>query len=514
VLLILALAFALTSGGEAPPATGAAALVPADALMYVHLSTDSGRPAVRRARALLARLPDRGSSLTALGQRVVAVVGGSPSTDFGRDIRPWIGREAAFALLNTTGASAGSEIIVGVGNRRRAAAFIARAGAQPMGRYRGDLLYQYPTGAQLAFVGRYLVVGQDASVRAAIDADQGHAPALNGNSTYEQAADDEPAGRVLDAYISSVGVQRVLAARGGFFGELGTLISQPALLGAAVSVSPQRKGASVYVHSALDAGVASTDRTRLAPFTPTLQNILPSGSTLMFDARNLSAFGPTILNDISHIGLLSALPDLLHRLGQALTASGFDIHGVLSLFSGETAIALAHGSGAPAPVIVTRTKDEAAAQLKLASLEAPLAQIFNPGAAAAGITPEVSDVPVAGVTAHQLSLGPGVQLDYAVFRGLIVVSTSLRGIGDVAARSRALGDDASFKAALANRPSPVTSLGFATLSQLLTLGEQTTLSQGAGYRDLQPDLERIRAVGMASTRAGTDTTATLFLQIP
>jgi hypothetical protein len=52
------------------------------------------------------------------------------------------------------------------------------------------------------------------------------------------------------------------------------------------------------------------------------------------------------------------------------------------------------------------------------------------------------------------------------------------------------------------------------LSQLLTLGEQTTLSQGAGYRDLQPDLQRIRAVGMASTRAGTDTTATLFLQIP
>ncbi|HEY6473357.1 MAG TPA: hypothetical protein VIY26_10735, partial [Acidimicrobiales bacterium] len=134
--------------------------------------------------------------------------------------------------------------------------------------------------------------------------------------------------------------------------------------------------------------------------------------------------------------------------------------------------------------------------------------------AASGIEPEVSDTQVGGVTVHQVELAPGLQLDDAVFNGLVVVATTLRGVSDVAARSRALGEDPGFQAVLGNRPAQVTSLGFADFSQLLSLGEQSTLSNSAGFRNLEADLSRIRTVGFDSTRGENDTTAELHLQIP
>lgn len=514
-LLALAIALVLTlTGGEPGPATGAAALVPADALVYLHLSTDAARPAVGRAGSLLGRLPDHGAFVPLLAQRFVSVLGGSATTVYARDIRPWIGPEAAFAVLNTPGASAGSVIVAAVHDQARAAAFVRRAGAMPVGRYGGRVLWRYPSGAELTFVGTYLVVGQDASVRAAIDVGRGAVPSLASNPAYQQATGDEPDSRVLDAYISSGGVQRLLDARGGVFGEMGALLSQPSMLGAAVSVSAQGSGLGMFVHEALDSTVPGAQSARLSSFTPTLQRVLPGGSTMFFDAENLSKWGPAVLTDLARIGMLKQMPDLLRRLGGALIAEGGDVRQVLSLFSGETAVALATGSGTPALIIVTRTSDEAAARRTLASLEGPLTQAFATPSNGAGVEPEVNDVQVDGVTAHQLALGPGVTLDYAVYRGLVVVSSSLHGIGDVVARRGQLGNAPAFRAALAGRPEKVSSLGFMTSTQLLGLGEQTTLSQGAVFRALVPDLQRVQAVGMYSTRGEPDTTAELFLHIP
>lgn len=514
VALIVLLVVALSGGGsgEPAPATGAAALVPSDALIYVHLSTDPRRPAVRRAQALLAHLPDHGAALTGLAQRLIAVVGGSSATNYQRDIRPWLGREAAFALLTTGGSTAGSVLVLDVRDRRRAAAFLARAGAHPAGRYRGQALYRYATGAELAFARGYLLVGQPATVQAAIDTAEGRTRALAENATYQRAVAGEPPGRVLEAYVSGAAVQRVLLPQSGFLGELGTLLNRPGLRATALSVSVAPPGLAVRVHSVLagDRGRAAAATT----FVPTLQRVLPAGSTLMLDVRNLAAAGPSILNATAQIGLLSAVPDLLHRLGLALSAQGVDVHGLLGLFAGETAVALAGGHGAPALVIVTRTRNEMAARITLASAVGPLEQVFAPPPGAPGLEPDVTAVPAGGVTASQLQLAPGLQLDFAVFHGLIVISTSVRGIADVAARAATLGREPEYRRVLPGQPARVTSLGFADFNQLLSLGEQTTLARSAGYRALLPDLERIRAVGLYATRGETDTTAELFLHIP
>jgi hypothetical protein len=521
LVLVLVVAVALSSGpGEPPPATGAAEVVPADALIYLHFSTDPTRPGVKRALALARRLPGFPLLTAALATRLGAILGGSSgaAVDFGTQVRPWLGKEAAFALLNTSTSTAGSLIVLDVRNRRRASAFLTGAGAGEDGSYHGAALLHQGSGTVLAFVRHYLVFGQDASVRAAIDVAAGRAGSLASSPAYEHAAAGEPAGRVLDAYASVAGVRRVLAPRGGLLGALGVLLNQPALTAATISVSAVFGGARVRVHSAIDPIVARLSGPAPSPFTPTLTDLMPAGASVLLDVRGLGRVAPRVLAAAAAGGLGRGVGPLLGRLGSALRSEGVDIERILSIFSGETAVALSPATSGsaghgPALVIVTRTH-QAATREALAALELPLAQLFPPPSAGAGQAAVFSDVQVAGVTAHRLSLAPGLQLDYAVFHKLVVLATSLQAIAAVARHSHPLAGEPAYEATLGHRPDQVTSLLFLDFSQLLHLGEQTGLTGSARLAALRPDLRKIRAIGLASTRGEADTTAELFLQIP
>jgi hypothetical protein len=428
---------------------------------------------------------------------------------FARDIRPWLGREAALALLNTSAATAGSELVLDVSRTGAARAFVARAGATAVGAYRGIELYRYRSGTVLAFVGHYLALGQDASVHAAIDAAQGQVPSLQASPEYQRAAAGEPADRVLDAYVSAAGLQRILIPRGGLVGALGALLAQPALTGATVSLSATAAAAKVRVHSALE------DRPQPAApssaFSPTLDQLLPARSQLLFDTRSLVRTAPRVLSAGATAGIAGRIGPLLRRLGGALAAEGVDVARVESIFSGETAVAIGPRR---ALIVVTRTADEQTSRTELANLEIPLAQLFPAPSSGSGLEPQLSDRTIAGVTAHRVSLAPGLELDYAVAHGLVIVSTSLEGIAEVVDHARSLASESAYQATLSGRPDQVTSVLFLDFSQLLKLAEQTGLLRGAHYQALRVDIERIRAVGLNSTSGEAESTAELTFQIP
>ena len=522
VILAAIVVAAVATGGEAGPPTGAAELVPADALLYAHLSTDPGRLAVTRAISVAERFPDYPLAAAALTTRLSrALSGGSSSSiDFGSQVRPWLGKEAAFALLNTTTSTAGTLIVLDVRNRARARAFLASQAIAPAGRYRGKQLLAFSSGTTLAFVRHYLVLGQAASVRAAIAAGTGAAPSLASAGAYRRAASGEPADRVLDVYMSADGVRRVLAAQGGLLGALGVLLYQPALTGSAVSVSATSAGLRIRVHGALDPTLLHVTGPPPRSFTPSLDSVLPQGTTLLVDVIGLARVAPRVLGAGAEGGIAGRVGPLLSRLGSALSAEGVDVRKLTSLFAGETAVAVApaatqhSGSGhGPALVIVARTAHEDATRRLLAGLEVPLAQLFPPPSSGSGQVPEFNNVPVAGITAHQLSLAPGLQLDYAVFHGLVVVSTSLQAIGLVARHAHSLADDSHYQASIGGGPDQVTSLVFLDFSQLLGLAQQTGLTRSARIAALGPDLNKIKAIGLKSTRGDTDTTAQLTLEI-
>jgi hypothetical protein len=515
VAAVAAAAIALALNGGQPPPTAAATLMPADALAYVNIAVDPRRKAVKQGLSLARRFPSYSSTSTAILSRLSAIVSGGAAADFATDIKPWLGNEVALGVLNTTTATAGSLTVLAVSNRARALSFLQRSGATSAGSYRGVGLLQYATGTELAFIKNFLALGQDASVRAAIDVAAGAAPSLASADAYKRAASGEPDDRVLDAYISNAGVRRLLTPRGGVFSALATLVYNPALAGIALSISPQSTGAKLRLHSALDPTLARLSHSGASSFEPSLPKLVPAGSQLLFDARGLTNAAPRVLSAAAMVGIGAQIEPLLTKLGSALAAEGVDTHAVSSLFSGESAVAIIPtASLAPALTVIARTSNESSARQQLAQLEVPLSQLFPAPDAGPGQAPLVNDTVVDGVTVHQLSLTPGLQLDYAVFNGLAVLSTSRDGIASVISRQYSLADSPRFKAATAGRPDRVTSLLFLDFSQLLGLGEQTGLTGKARLRALLPDLQEIRSVGLSSTSGEADTTAQLSIQIP
>ena len=517
LVLVIAGWLALQGSGTQPPATGAAEVVPANALAYVHLSTDPSRPAVQAARRLASRFPDYPLLYAAVLNRLDAVLAGGAGVDLARELRPWLGKEAALAVIRSPAglsSSASTLLVLGVSNRARAETFLRSAGATRAGAYDGVQLLAYPSGSEVAFVGHYLVAGPDQGLRAAIDAWRGRSQSLARNSTYQRAASTEPAGRVLDAYLPAAGVRSLLDDRTGVAGAIGLFLSHPAIAGTAISLSAVTGGAQVLIHS-VKSGGAPTAKSSARSFTPTLQSILPSGSTLMLDVDGLDRAAPELLRAGAAAGIGANLDLLLRRLGTALTSQGVSVSHALSIFDGETAVALSPGPS-PAVLIVARVSNQAAARSELASLEGPLTALFSPSSdAAAGQVPELADAQVGDATVHEVQLGPGLQVDFGVFSGgLAVVSTSIQAIDEVAERSHALADDAAYKAAIPTPSGQVTSLLFGDFTRLLNLAGQTGLTSGARTRELLPDLSKVRTIGLSSTSGENDTTTELTLEIP
>ena len=515
LIVIVAAVIVIAGGGGADgPPTGAAALIPSDALGYVHVSLDRSRPAVRQALTVAARFPDFPLALGAVETRLLAIVAGGQSASIPQ-VSPWLGSEAALALLNTPSSTAGSLIVLDVHDRAMAAGFVRAHGAVAAGSYRGTALLAYRTGLQLAFVSHYLVLGQDASVRAAIDVAGGRVSSLAASGVYQRAAAAEPSGRVLDAYASLAGVRRLLAPQGGVVGAVGSLLYQPALQGVALSLTPTAQGARMQIHSALDPSLTKLSRPATSVFTPTLESVMPSGAILVFDVAGLDRVAPSVLNAGAAAGVAGGLGPLLSRLGTALTAEGVNVKQLTSIFHPETAAAIVPHAGRPALVLVARTRDPAQTRTELAGAEAPLEQLFTPTSSSGpGKVPVFNDRVVGGITAHQLQLANGFELDYAVFRGLVVISTSLDGVAAIADRSHALTSDPGFRFALGARPSRVTALVYLDVGRLLTLGEQTGLTSSRTYQLLRSDLAKVTAVGLSSTRTASATDSELAIHVP
>ncbi len=510
VILVVLVVLIAGSGGQAatPPATGAASVVPSDALAYVHLSTDQSRPGVRSALALAGSFP----GYSRLREELIAGLGATGPTiaaDFDSDVRPWLGKEAALALLETSTVTPEDLIVIGVRNRRAAAHFLASLPTDGSTSYEGTTITGHPRADDTAFVGNYMVLGHSSAVRAAIDVAAGHAPSLSEDPVYRRATTSEPAGRALDAYISGTGVTRLLAPRHGLVGAITALIYQPTLQGVAIALTPASGGLQVFVRRVLNPELAGAGS---VSFAPSLPASVPAGAGLFLDATELNKILPRVLVTI---GIGGRIPELLKRLGRALTAEGINVRqDIVPLFQRESAVVISEHGAVPVVTLIAHTPDPNQTRTVFAQLEVPLERLLASTGIAAGQVSVFNQVTVAGIAAHQLVLAPGLQLDYAVFDGDLVLATSLDGIAAVAHHATPILDEPAYGATLGDRPSRVTSLLFLDLNQLLSLGEQTGLMTGARFRALKPDLERVHAIGLDSTSGEAETTAELFLQIP
>lgn len=513
VAAVVAVVLLASSGGDDPPSTAAAKLVPSNALVFLNVSTDPDRDGVKRAVALGGKLPAFRAVRTTIERRLGSRQG---PINFARDVRPWLGDEAALAVLPTSGTVSESEIVLDVRDRAKAESFIKRsAGGSSTAKYRGVAIHRYGTVAT-AFVSGDLVIAPEPVIHGAIDRSKGRGDSLAKAKLFQQAYDGLPAGRVIDVFVSRDGVHRLLAPAGGILGLAGTVVDQPALEAVGASVTASGGKAQLTVHTALDRALAKATPATFKPFSPELVSDVPSGTLAYLGLAGLDRAAARLLALAGASGVNGAgLAQLAARARATLERrAGVDLdRDVLSILRGEAGLFVLPAVPAPTLAVVAKTPDEKRTREALAKLQLPLARLFAPPSTGAGQAPTFQDRDIGGVDAFQLRLTPTVELDYAVFDGKLVIATSLAGIRRIKDDKQSLSDDAAFQSVLSSRPSRVTSLVFLDFGQLLSLSERTGLGQDPAYLAVRDDLHRVRAVGMATSAGKDETTAEITIAL-
>jgi hypothetical protein len=467
-------------------AQDASRLVPSNALVYVHLSTDRDRGAVKDARELADRFPSWERARDAVLKRL-AVTGGKG------DVDAWLGDEMALALLGSETGTAGSLVLLQVRDEGAARSFVARGAARsgPSQEHRGVRIQRFGA-VNAAFVDDFLVLGQAASLRRAIDLAQGRGDALAGEATFHRLEARLPGDRVGDAYVTADGLRRLLVPAGGGLGVAGLLLDRPNLKGAAVALDASDPGARLQVESLVPGRKAEE-------FEPTLTDAVPEGAMAYLGTKGLDETATRL----AAVAGTAALGDLLRNAGRALGAAGAQSvqRDLLDLLRGETALAILPGLPAPTMLVIAKASDEGRTRAALDRLTASLSKLVK----GAKVRKD-GDVTV-------VSSGT-TEIRAAVFDGKLVLSTSEAGIAAAREPGEGLGRTDAFEAVVGNPQKPVTSVVFLDFSQLLRLGEQTGLNDSRAYLAVKPDLTKVRAVGASSTGSGEDTNTEILFQTP
>ncbi len=461
----------ITLIGPSPPADRADGLVPADVRVYVHLSTDPERDRDARVLELLQRFP----AVTALRRRAEAAVG---AFDFKRDVRSWLGKEAAIAATPR-----GTLLVLAVEKEPTAQGVLTRvAGARPAGRHAGVVVRRFgPTAA--AFTGGFLVIGPEALVKQSIDLEQGRGRSLAEVGIYARAAELRPDDRSIDAWTDGSGAAFVLPLR------LANLVGGWPV---SASVIPNDRGLRLSVRRF--GGVS-----READFDPKLIESVPDDALAYVGVRSPRAIGPL-------------LPE---AVGDAAGGLKRGLRPLLKVLDGGSALSITPATPEPVVTLSARTSDPGAAREALAGLQGVIAGLLTGSEDLTGQVPTFEERDFGdGLDGFRLRLAGGGKLAYVVTGRTVIVSNSEDGIRRATEPEGSVRDTEDFGAAVDGVPGTAQALAFLDASKLLALGDEAGLDASPTYRAVRNDLRKVRALGAVVRRRGNDTTVELNFLIP
>ena len=463
------------------PGGRAAELVPASALAFARLRTDTDDPATRALARLAPKLPGYERARDAAFAAISPTAGGF---DLKRDVRPWLGDEAAVALVDLGGGRFGSLLVAKVNDKPKAEALLQRvAGARPGGRYGKTVVRRFGDNAA-AFVKGFLVAGPELAVQRSIDAARGESPSLSDSATFERALGG--ARRPAQLYVSSRGLG---AAPAGPAAMVAALLDSPRLRAIGVTAGADDDGLRVRVRSV---GTGGSHGKAAA-----LAARVPADAMAMLAAPDAGA----LVAAVERAGAKASVESVRTLLTkQAALDVDRDLIGRL----GGVAAWLAPGDAAPVIGVAARTDDPKRVRESLARLQDPIARALaaDPAEPAAFASREVG-----GHDVYSLRVSDGFAPSYAVVGRTVVAATTPAAVEAYLARGGSrLRSSRAFRAAIPEVLPETESLGFFDVRQLLTLGEQTGLTA----EDLRP----VRVASAVIQREEDDTTAELFFEIP
>jgi hypothetical protein len=496
-------AIAQDEGGGAPP-DNAARLVPADALAYAHATLDRDSSQWKDGTRVLERFPrivaERDRLLRGLTRHRQGI-------DLDREVYPWLGDEAAIALLQGADRKAHSLILLEVSDQSLARSFLSRVVTEPrLVPYHGTAVRIYGRLAT-AFLGRFLAIGTLENVQAAIDVRSGRDAALARSLVFERALHGLPdRDRLLVAFATPAGIETVLAARGGIVARLARLVAEPGLDGAAAALRVDGDHVRIDYAGAL----RSAARQGTASFAPSLLNAVPRDVAAYVGMRGAAR----ILRGIARLAGSTAveLPPSLRRVRSELAGAGRAgaLRGLEPLLRGEAALLVSSGNPALLTLVVGGIGRRESDQL-LARLQPVLSRLLREPVE--GQVPTFQPLTIAGVSAATLTIAPGLSLTYSIFGGRAVVSTSTDGIRAVRSRGPKIGANPLYDGDLPKAFDGVTSVVFLDLERLLALGQQAGLGSTPGYRALRSDLAPVEALTAVTARQGRTTKAAISIEV-
>jgi hypothetical protein len=503
-------------GDVCPPADDAIALVPDDALAYVHANVDPGTEQYDNASDVASRIPTLTQQVTSrLLNRVPGPRGRPPN--FARDIQPWFGGQAALALIPTSERAAEEVQLLQVSDADGAKTYAdaIATGTPQTNDYRDVPVSVDHRGLATAEVGGFLAIGRESGVHEVIDAQSGATGtgALEDEPAADAALDALPDDRLADAYLSPDGIDRLVGNPRGPLATLDAVIDPGPSDGAAIGVVAGDSGIEIAIRSELDEARAKAQPGFFAAFPsfdPSLIASLPPDSLAYI---GMADPGKTLVSLIEQAsadqpGLAAAVAALVKRVKQL---GKVDLEtDLLPSLGTEAAFALQPGAGKGVPYLefLSSGVDASRAGDALASLQAPIVAALSPST---GQTPTFNERKVGDITAHSVQLSPTVDLTYAIAGSILLVATDQAAVKQLTGESGGLNDDDAFKEATSGLDSDVSLLGYLNLSGLLTLGEQAGLAADPAYTTFAPELHKLSSLGVAVRESPTALTTDLTL---
>jgi hypothetical protein len=484
----------------------AIALVPADAIAYLHVDLDRDSDQFSTAAEVARRLPH----FEQIQQGIFAALGIAPDLNLRDDIGSWIGDEAALAAV--VGGEPQPLALFAVKDEQGAKRFLDELGDGTPQRveYGRDSFRAYGNGLAFTELQGFLVLGSRTAVKAAIAVRRNREKALSDAKPAGAVRDPLPDQRLVDLYISEAGIDEFLAGRGGLASQLDTFVDFGASRGIAAALVADDAGFELQIDSALYPRQVKANPSffqAFPSFDPSLADEFSPDTLLFVDIADPAETVRALLGQAA-----KAAPELVEafdRFEEEVGRGGIDIErGVLPVLSGEAAVGVELGV-APYVTAVFKDVDEDRAREQMARLQVPLVAALTP--AQTGQAPSFESTKIGDTLMRRVRVSPTLDLAYAIFDGKLVVSSNPAGVRQAVEGDESLGGSDAFKAATSDSSGGVSALGFLNLEGLIRRSEPLGLDQIV--RGFAEDVSRLKGLGL-SVRSDEDSfNTTLFLNI-
>lgn len=503
----------ISAARECAPSNDTIAYVPKDAVLYAHLTVNSDSHQWELAQDLQDELPN----FTALLQSDTSALAtpAGRQVDLGHEVLPWAKDDLALLGVPGPKQTTPEAYIVGVGDTGKADRFLASLSPGGKGQQVkiGDATATvYPTGLATIRSGGRALFGNVVAVRAALAAQSGRVPRLEG-SDQGTARDELPDVRLADLYLSRAGVSRMLAGRPGSATQLNTFVDYGATTGLAVSLRARDDGVEVNMVSDLSPQLEAQSPTVFASLPRFEPGLAGEASPDALGSIAVGDLGPALNKALATAGAgAQGLAGSLRSLAQNLQKqAGVDpLKDLLPALGGQASLVAEPTDTVPYASLIVDGVDEKAAGAALASLQQPILRAVGTGGPQ---VPQFQSKEIDGVAVHSVQISPTVDLSYAIFDGKLVISTQPEGISQVRSSGDNLAGTGAYQAATNRLPDSVSALVFLNLDEVLGLAQQAGLAEDPLYASLSEDISHVQSLGLAVRGSDEELQSQLFLAI-